>query len=284
MLGIAQDAGFPSPGCQRECCRNAWLDGRPTHYPASLAIEDGAGMRWLIDCTPSFPQQLALLDKVLPRVAGQQALEGIFLSHAHIGHYTGLMYLGREAIGSRALPVHVMPRMAHFLRANGPWSQLVEIGNIELVEISAGSRIELADGLWIEPMPVLHRAEYSETVAYRVCTKQSSLLFLPDIDRWEGLEPSLEELVRQNDYLLLDATFYSDDELPGRDMAEIPHPTVLDSLERLSALPKKLRARVNFFHFNHTNPLLDPDSDPSRKVLGQGYGRVAEGSVFNLPA
>lgn len=252
------------------------------HYPASLAIQDGAGQRWLIDCTPCFPQQLAMLDKVLPRPAGQPSLRGIFLTHAHIGHYTGLMYLGREAIGSRAMPVHAMPRMASFLRGNGPWSQLLEIGNIELVGISAGNRVKLSDGLWIEPLPVGHRAEYSETVAYRICTAQSSLLFLPDIDRWDGLEPALEELVWQNDHLLLDATFFSGDELPGRDITEIPHPTVQESMQVLSGLSREMRSRVSFFHFNHTNPLLDPDSLQSRLVREQGYYSVSEGSVFTL--
>eukprot|EP00957_Ditylum_brightwellii_P156501 11911053-Ditylum_brightwellii.AAC.1 len=65
--------------------------------------------------------------------------DGIFLTHAHIGHYTGLMYLGREALGAVDVPVYAMPRMRSFLKNNGPWSQLVSLGNINIQNLEEKS-------------------------------------------------------------------------------------------------------------------------------------------------
>ena len=50
----------------------------------------------MIDATPDFAEHLHLLTN-----NNERALKGIFITHAHIGHYTGLMHLGREVMGSK---------------------------------------------------------------------------------------------------------------------------------------------------------------------------------------
>lgn len=289
VLGIAQDAGYPQTACRRACCAAVAADPARRRLVAGIAIVDPqSSERWIIDCTPDFGEQLLLLDAVAPPAmardgfASQPLLEGIFLTHAHIGHYTGLMELGREATGATRVPVYAMPRMRSFLERNGPWRQLVELGNVELRPLAAETPVALNERIRVTPLVVPHRDEYSETVGFRINGPGRSILYIPDIDKWERWEQSIEEEVKRVDVALLDGTFFSGDELGGRDMAEIPHPSVRESMERLSNLPPAERGKVRFIHLNHTNPLLDVDGEAMREVRGRGFGVAAQGEVMGL--
>lgn len=272
ILGIAQDGGYPQAGCNAPHCEPAWQDPELRRYATSLAIVDPVSrQRWLIDATPDFPDQLRVLDEVSPRTP----LAGIFLTHAHIGHYTGLMHLGREVMGAREVPVFAMPRMRQFLAGNGPWDQLVKLENIRLVSLVDGQRVELTDRISVTPFLVPHRDEYSETVGYRIDGPRRSVLFIPDIDKWERWSTAIESVVRDTDVALLDGTFFEDGEIPGRSMADIPHPFIVESMERFSALDPAERSRIRFIHLNHTNPALQPASDARREIESNGF-RIAD--------
>ena len=282
VLGVAQDGGFPQAGCWKSCCVRAWQDRKDGSLVSSLAIVDPAGSRsWLIDATPDFPEQLHRLHRLGPDAA-PVALEGIFLTHAHTGHYTGLMHLGREAIGSSGTAVYAMPRMLEFLRTNGPWDQLVRLENISLRPLAAEKAVRLGAGISITPLLVPHRDEYSETVGYQIRGPERSALYIPDIDKWERWEVSLEGLIRQVDVAFLDGTFYSGDELPGRDLSEIPHPLIRETVMMLEGLPEAEKAKVRFIHLNHTNPAWIPGSDARRFIEGNGFRLAAELERFPL--
>ena len=102
---------------------------------------------------------------------------------------------------------------------------------------------------------VPHRDELSDTVGFVVRGPRRSLLYVPDIDKWERWERSLEDEVAAVDVAFLDGTFAAADEVPGRSLSEIPHPLVSETIARLAAKPA-LGRRVLFIHLNHTNPLL----------------------------
>ena len=221
VLGIAQDGGAPHAGCIKECCEEKW--DNPTQHArvSSIAIVDPATKEsWIIDATPDFALQLTAIDN---------QLNGIFLTHAHIGHYTGLIHLGREVMGAKEVPVYAMPRMKQFLETNGPWNQLVNLGNISIQEINDNGGVQLNERLSIVPFLVPHRDEYSETVGYKVQGPNKSLIFIPDIDKWDKWESNIKELVEDNDYSLLDGTFYDINELPGRDCLLYTSPSPRDS-------------------------------------------------------
>jgi pyrroloquinoline quinone biosynthesis protein B len=253
VLGIAQDGGYPQAGCNRPDCIDAWRNPKLRQRVASLAIVDPRShQRWIIDATPDFPSQLASLDAAAPR--GGVLLDGILLTHAHIGHYLGLAHLGREVLGARAIKVYAMPRMREFIENNGPWSQLVKLQNIALVPIEDGVPIALNERITVTPLRVPHRDEYSETVGFIVRGPSRSILWLPDIDKWEKWSTPLESVLAQVDVAYIDGTFYDATELPGRDLREIPHPLMTETLTRLANSP--LRAKVRFIHLNQSNPLL----------------------------
>ncbi|KAA3639801.1 MAG: pyrroloquinoline quinone biosynthesis protein PqqB [Bacteroidetes bacterium] len=269
VLGVAQDAGYPQAGCNKDCCRPYWEGLEEERYTSCLAIVDEvSGQAWMFDATPDFKFQMKNL------LAPEIELAGIFLTHAHIGHYTGLMHLGREVMGAPGVPVYAMPKMTDFLENNGPWSQLVALNNIDLHPLSADSAIVLNDNYKVTPFVVPHRDEFSETVGYRIEGPDQSVLFIPDINKWEVWERDIVEEIKNVDLAFLDATFYKNGEIPGRDMSEIPHPFIEESMQKFRDLPEEEKAKVHFIHFNHTNPVLR--NTPERQhVLDQGF-KVAE--------
>ncbi len=282
ILGVAQDAGHPQAGCYRPCCKAAWEDPALAHRIASLAILDPeAGQRWIIDASPDFPAQLRDLEHADGR-ASSSGPDGILLTHGHIGHYTGLMYLGREAMGAQRVPVYAMPRMQAFLEKSGPWELLSRLDNVSMKTLTPGEAVVLNERIQVRPIAIPHRGEYTETVGFIVRGPHRSVLYMPDIDKWERWGTRIEDVIAQVDRAYVDGTFFADGEIPGRSMAEIPHPFVVESIHRLSALPAAERDKVHFTHLNHTNPLLQPGSAASTQVREAGMHVAQEGERFGL--
>jgi pyrroloquinoline quinone biosynthesis protein B len=275
VLGVVQDAGYPQAGCYQPHCLPGWQDPALRRGATSIAVVDpSSGRKYLFEATPDLPEQLYALELVAPD--DQYRLAGVFLSHAHIGHYAGLMYFGREAMNTRSVSVYAMSRMRQFLQDNGPWSQLVSLDNISLRLLQNFQTVPL-DNILVTPLLVPHRDEFSETVGFMILGPTRSALFIPDIDKWDLWNRRIIDEIQNVDYALIDATFFSGDELPGRDMSEIPHPFVVESMALFQDLPAEQKEKIWFIHMNHSNPLLDPDSEAYRQVIEAGYQVAREG-------
>lgn len=298
-LGTAQDGGIPHAACACGRCEAAREDPSRRRLVASLAIivggdgdaraeGEGDPLVYLIDATPDVRLQLDALRDVRddpPDRVDREPVDGILLTHAHVGHYSGLAFFGFEAINTRGLPVWCTPRMAEFLRRNEPWAQLVRIGNIEVRESPAGEAIELPGGVRVEPVRVPHRDELSDTVGYRIEGPDRSVLYIPDTEPWRTWRPPLPdplELLGSADILIVDATFYSPEELPGRHASSIGHPLVVETMDLLEPLVREGRVEVYFTHFNHSNPVLEPESGAARAVEARGFRVVREGEEWEL--
>lgn len=278
VLGIAQDAGFPQAGCTKANCNQYWLGNEEQRYATSIGLIDKeSGQTWMFEATPDFKFQLHELVKE----AKVETLSGIFLTHAHIGHYTGLMHLGNEVMGSSDMPVYAMPLMNLYLSENGPWSQLVEYNNIKLINQAPDSTIQISEKLSVTPFIVPHRDEYSETVGYRIESPNKKILFIPDINKWNIWDRDIIEEISTVDFAFLDATFFDSTELPGRDISKIPHPFVEESIELFKELSEPERAKVVFIHFNHTNPLI-LNSMERKQVENLGFKVAFEGMKIGL--
>lgn len=275
VLGVAQDGGVPQTGSFAD---PRWDDPAQTRRVACLGIVDPrSGRRWMIDATPDFRRQLLELRRTGVG-SDRPVVDGVFLTHAHMGHYTGLMFLGYESLGAKGVPVYAMPCMKSFLETNGPWDQLVRYGNIELRPLTDGQTVHLADDLSVTPLLVPHRQEYSEVVGFRIDGPTRSALYIPDIDSWEQwdqLGTRIEDLLATVDIAFLDGTFFANGEIPGRDMTGFPHPFITHSMERFSTLAPVERAKIRLIHLNHTNPALSPAS-PARHAIERAGMRVAE--------
>ncbi len=282
VLGIAQDGGYPQAGDRTS---PAWENRALRRFTTCLALIDPAtSRRWLFDSTPDFKEQLHRLDGLAPR-EDAPGLDGIFLTHAHIGHYTGLIHLGIEALNASAIPTHAMPRMAEFLHGNGPWNQLIEMGNLEIKSLQDRIPVHLDENLSVTPLTVPHRDEYSETVGFRIAGPERSVLFLPDItgwDAWAACGTRIDDALREVDIAYLDGTFMSGDELPGRDLSTIKHPMIDASIARFSDLPDSDRCKVRFIHLNQSNPLIRGDAAALDVVTRSGCGVAHEGEIVRL--
>jgi pyrroloquinoline quinone biosynthesis protein B len=288
VLGTAQDGGLPQIGCAAACCAAARADPERRRLVTSLLLVDPrSGKRWLFDATPDLPAQV---ERARPHAhpdgkagEGRPALfDGVFLTHAHMGHYAGLLALGREAYGSAPQTVHASAAMGAFLRTNAPWSLLVDARHVELAELVPGEPVVLAPDLTVTPLAVPHRQELSDTLAFVLRGPRRALLYLPDVDAWERMDPSIEARLAEVDVALVDATFFDGGELPGRDLSAIPHPFVVHSLARFAPLDEHERAKLRFTHLNHSNPAADPASAAAARVRDAGMAVARDGEVHGL--
>lgn len=277
VLGVAQDAGYPQLACTKDCCKDLWDDPFSRKMVSCIGLLDPIGDDfWLFDATPDVKDQIAACNRAL----GHETIEmptGVFITHAHIGHYTGLMQFGREAYGSKDVPVFAMSRMNEFLTTNGPWSQLVSLNNIKLNSIKSDSTISVGSGFRVVPIAVPHRDEFSETVGYKIKGREKSVLFIPDIDKWDKWDRDIIEEIKGVDIALLDGSFYQNGEIPGRDMSLIPHPFIEESMKLFGELEASEKAKIHFIHFNHTNPVLKENSDAHHTVKANGFNIAEEG-------
>jgi pyrroloquinoline quinone biosynthesis protein B len=280
VLGVAQDGGIPQVNVQDD---PAWEDENLRRRVVSLGVVDHVeGTRYMFEATPDFRAQLHDLNEIAG-TAG--APDGVFLTHAHIGHYTGLMFLGFESMSASEVPVYTLPLMADFLSTNGPWDQLVRYANIDLRVMTAGEPTELNDRLSVFAWDVPHRREYAETAGFRIQGPELSVVFIPDIDSWEEWAEqgvSIEDVVMENDVIYIDASFFDDNELPGRDMSAIPHPRTSETMDLFQDYPDEIRRRIRFIHYNHSNPIRYEDSPESHEVPDRGYRIAREGERLCL--
>ena len=274
ILGVVQDGGMPHLGNNKTCCENIKQD----KYVTSLMLMNNENNEsFLFDASPDINKQLNFMgDRI------KKDLKGIFLTHAHIGHYTGLMYFGREALNSKLVNVYAMPRMKKFLEENGPWSQLVSLQNISIIELSNESKISIDSNVIVQPVEVPHRAEFSETVGYKIYGPNKTALFIPDIDKWYLWEKSIIDEIKQVDYAIIDATFYDSKEVNYRDISEIPHPFVTESMDLFDSIDIKEKNKIYFIHLNHTNPLLNEQSKQYKSVTNKGYNVAKEEMILDL--
>lgn len=278
VLGIAQDGGMPHAGCIKSCCKDLWKKPEKHLKVSAIAIIDPeTEQSWMIDATPDFPAQQQIVTKEY-----QSELKGIFLTHAHIGHYTGLMHLGREVMGASSMPVYAMPGMKSFLQNNGPWEQLVSLNNITIRELKNGEAVKLTSGLSITPFLVPHRDEYTETVGYRIDGPEKSLIFIPDIDKWSKWKKDIRDEVTNVDYALLDGSFYANGEILNRDMSAIPHPFVTETMDLFNSISTTDKSKIYFIHLNHTNLALKVNSVAFKEVNDRGYRIAYEGQKLKL--
>lgn len=279
VLGTAQDGGYPHMGCKRKCCSVAWANASKRNYVVSLALVDPQNKKWwLFEATPDIKEQLQYF-QTLTNNQYSFLPDGIFITHAHIGHYTGLMQLGREVMGTKDIPVYALPKLHSFLGTNGPWSQLVGLHNISLQPLQNESAIIVANGISVIPFTVPHRDEYSETAGFKIYTTAKSYLFIPDINKWDKWEKKIADEVKMIDIAFVDATFYNETELPGKRMSEVPHPFVAETMQLFDDAGVEIKNKIHFIHLNHTNPLLW-DTKQQKLIQNKGYRIAQKGEKY----
>lgn len=280
VLGIAQDAGYPHINCENDCCKSYYDKEEPKKLVSCLGLVDLENeSKFIFDATPDFTEQTQELKT--NHLDNGNIIDGVFLTHAHIGHYTGLMYLGFEAMGADNVPVYVMPRMKKYLETSGPWSQLIKFNNINLKPLHNDSVMVLNKNLKVTPFLVPHRDEYSETVGYLIEGQNKKALFIPDIDKWQKWERNIIEEVKKVDYAFVDASFFRDGEL-DRDMSKIPHPFTTQTTTLFENEDLKTKNKIHFIHYNHSNPTIKKAHHLKDSIQNLGFRFAEEGDNYEL--
>lgn len=283
ILGIAQDGGVPHAGCKKPCCKKAWKNLAMRKNATCLAIVDPkTKQRWIIDATPDFKEQLHALEEVTERKMGPPTLDGILLTHGHVGHFTGLIQLEKAILGSKGIPVFAMPKMKKFLTSNRPWKNLIENKNIKPKDLAKNIELFLSKSISVLPFIVPHRDEHTETVGFIISGPKKRVLFIPDIDKWELLNKNIEAMITEVDLAFLDGTFFDEKELPHRDISKVPHPFIKDSMKRFRKLPLKEKRKIFFIHLNHTNPVLRAGSNAEKSVIRKGFHLAFDGMQITI--
>jgi pyrroloquinoline quinone biosynthesis protein B len=280
ILGIAQDAGYPHINCENDCCKSFYDGEESKKLVSCLGLVDlNDNKKYIFDATPDFTEQTQILKT--NHLDNGNIIDGVFLTHAHIGHYTGLMYLGFEALGASKIPVYVMPRMKNYLETSGPWSQLLKFNNVDFKPMQHDSMVSLNNNLKVTPFLVPHRDEYSETVGYLIEGQNKKALFIPDIDKWQKWERNIIEEVKKVDYAFVDASFFRDGEI-NRDMSKIPHPFTTQTTTLFENENLETKNKIHFIHFNHSNPTLKDAHHLKDSIINLGFRFTKQGDVYDL--
>ena len=285
VIGTAQDGGIPHIGCFCSNCQRAWKEPQFSRLISSLALFDLVENKTIfVDATPDIRAQTKMVRERMSSHKKKNKFwpDGILLTHAHIGHYTGLMFYSYEAQSTDRLPVYCSERMADFLAQNGPWSQLVEQKNIVTKTIRPENLQSLTSHISILAIQVPHRDEYTDTLGYKIIGPNRSLLYIPDIQNWKTWDRSIVDEIQKVDIALLDGTFYSPEELPSRDLSSIGHPFISDSMLLLKNIAQNSNIQIYFTHLNHSNLALDPDGDARKTMKKDAFDLAEDGMEFSL--
>jgi pyrroloquinoline quinone biosynthesis protein B len=136
----------------------------------------------------------------------------------------------------------------------------------------------------IMPFLVPHRAdhEFSETVGFIIQGPNKKVLFLPDVDSWKGINPPIEKLINLVNIAILDGTFFDDQELPFRNIKDVPHPFIKKSIRRFRKLDISEKQKIRFIHMNHTNPVLNNSGKEKRIINDLGLDIAKQGQIINI--
>jgi pyrroloquinoline quinone biosynthesis protein B len=273
ILGSGQDVGIPHTGCFCDNCNKAREDIKYRRLGPSIAILDKKEKYcYLIDASPDFKYQLDMImeEEIKIDRIGKAPINGILLTHAHFGHCSGLLHLGKEGLDEKGLSVFCTKKMKPFLLRNHPFSLLVQRKNIHINEIHPNNKLEL-EGFYIIPIEVPHRNEIGDTVGYIIESKKR-ILYIPDVDNWTS---ELLDEIRKADIAVIDGTFYSREEIPR--FEEVPHPPIIETLEHL----ENIETEIFFTHINHTNK-INGKGEERKNIENKGYKIAYDGMVFEI--
>lgn len=264
VLGSVQDGGVPHLGCGCKLCEEARNNPEKERYISSVLLkknDNDNSVRYLIDPTPDMRRQIK-----------GDYIDGVFVSHGHLGHSMGLTYFGTESMDASNIPVYCAKDMQNYLMQNDPYRLLVDRDQIELHGMTEGKTIDILGGA-VRPLEVDHSHVNTETIGFMICGEDKDLLYISDFDRWTS---ELEQEVEEADIAIVDGTFWDRNEIDRYD--EVPHPTINETMDRL----EEMDADIYFTHLNHTNPALREDSGEREEIRDNGFEVVKRGMEFEI--
>lgn len=261
VLGCAQDGGIPHVGCECDRCSQARTNPEKQRYASAIELISETEERYLFDATPDVRFQITTVP------------DGVFLSHAHLGHLPGVLHFGTEVADTANIPIYCTSGMADLIRGNAPFTLLLERDNITIERIEDSTQVDICDTT-VTPRAVTHREAFpTGTVSFVLEGSERTLYYVSDIDRWTK---NAKRLISEADIALIDGTFWSRTDIDRFDA--VPHPAIRESLDELDDIDTE----VYFTHFDHTNPVLRETSSERQKLEERGFHLVERGMTFEI--
>jgi len=285
VLGTAQDGGFPGFGCYCPNCLKARENPTLARLRACIALCDMKNRKtFFVDATPDIASQFDIIHSRMGYAPKERTsvLTSILLTHADLGNYTGLLFYGYEGLNATRVPVYCTPTFSRFMEDNYPWSDLIQYENILLNHIHPDEKLSLTPQMFITPLLVPYRDEYSDTIGMFIQGERRKLLYIPDIISWSVWERSIVEEVEKADIAILDGTYFSRDELRGSSLKKIEHPFITETMKLLGPVVESGKTEIYFSHLNHTNAALDPEGAALKEIKERGYNLASEGMEIAL--
>lgn len=264
VLGNVQDGGVPHLGCSCDVCEKAREDPREQKHVASLLLKENNEkdtIRYLIDATPDIRFQIT-----------GDYLDGVFISHANLGHLNGTLYFGEEGIDADRVSIYCNEGVENYMMNNDPFRMLVDRQNIEIRNFENGDSEDLQGGeITVENHE--HPQVNHDTTSYWIQGEKKTLYYISDITEFNR---EILESIQKADIAIIDGTFYTENEIDR--FEEVPHPPIKQTIKKTSDFDTE----IHFTHLNHTNPALREDSEERISIEEQGYGVVEQGQVFEI--
>lgn len=264
VLGNTQDGGVPHLECSCDLCSKARENPEEAKHNASIMVKDSDeedSFRYLIDATPDVRYQIT-----------GEYLDGVFISHGHLGHITGLLQFGEEGCNKTDLPLYVSDKTENYIRKNDPFRLLIDKGNVEIMNFNDEDEVDIRGGC-IEAFEAKHNRVNTDTLSFMIHGEEKTLFYIADIHEWT--EKTLN-LMQKADIAIVDGTFWNEEEIERYE--EVPHPVMKETMH----LAEGWDTDIYFTHLNHTNPALREDTDERQEIQERGFGVVEEGMEFEL--
>jgi len=293
VLGSAAGGGVPQWNCGCEHCVAAAGDPALRRSGCAVAVS-AEGSAWtVLNAAAELPAQVAGFRALRPRIGTRETpFAQLVLTDAELDHTLGLLML-RQA---PALTVAATPAMRSLL--DGVLRLLGGYLAVTWRQIIAGIDFPLDPscpaGLRARAIPVgsgkppayagPDRVPADAVVGLRVSDPRGgSLLYAPCVPALTG---ALLDACRASSLILLDGTFFSDDELvmsgKPRTARQLGHLPVGGPDGSLAMLEPATRAKVVYTHLNNTNPLLAGHSAASVQVRRAGAAVASDGTDYEL--
>ncbi|MDB5094509.1 MAG: pyrroloquinoline quinone biosynthesis protein PqqB [Candidatus Eremiobacteraeota bacterium] len=278
VLGSAAGGGVPQWNCSCVNCAAARRGDAPPRSQSSFALSADGDAWWLVNVSPDVAAQIEAFPPLQPRERRGTPIAGMLLTDANVDHLGGLAVVrqshprGFEVYSSEIVRTiaTAQPAFAAFARPPHRWHSVLT----EPFALDGGA-------LRVTPFPVPgltpgfagRDQARGAVLAFRVesTTSGRSILFAPV---FAAIDPELAAAIDAADVVLLDGSFWSEDEMRDAGLGEktargLGHLPLEGASGSLRAIADRRNRRI-YVHLNNSNPVLDPASPQARAVLAAG--------------
>ncbi|HUM04651.1 MAG TPA: pyrroloquinoline quinone biosynthesis protein PqqB [Terriglobales bacterium] len=300
ILGSAAGGGFPQWNCACPNCRDVRrgrFAGKP-RLQTQVAFSGDSETWFLLGASPDLRLQIESSPELHPQSGTRSSpIQGVILASADLDHVLGLLLL-REL---QPLQVWANVGVMHILRHQNTmfgmlnrtpdqvhWKPIIPGEQFPVISLNhrdSGIHCEVVGVSSLLPAYAGRVLSDGAVLGIVLTTRSGKKLgFFPQL---ATLTEGLKNIFATLDCLLLDGTFWSDDELicmqgsaqSARDMGHIPVGGEDGTLQQLSALT---RPRKMFVHINNTNPMLNEAGPEYKKVRDAGWELAEDGCQLTL--